>query len=175
MESRGQTGAYRASGNVALGAAFTDNGISISYDGHLFGQYSDARAVIDGYRKEGTSFFSKLDGFFAFCLWDEENDILVAARDHIGVRPLYYMRLGRTIILVSQINAFLALNKSLKPNENLICEYLLTGNHPRNGQTFYDEIKEVLPGQYLTISDGNITVQKSYSAPSKKIIANQKN
>jgi asparagine synthase (glutamine-hydrolysing) len=175
MESRGQTGAYKASGNVVLGVAFADNGISISFDGHLFGQYSNAKAVIDGYRKEGTSFFSKLDGFFAFCLWDEENDILVAARDPLGVRPLYYMRLGRTIILVSQISAFFALNKTLKPNENLICEYLLTGNHPRNGQTFYDEIKEVLPGQYLAISDNNITAQKSYSASSKKIIANQRN
>lgn len=175
MESRGQTGAYKASGNVALGAAFADSGISISFDGHLFGKYSNAKAVIDGYRKEGTSIFSELDGFFAFCLWDEENDILVAARDRLGVRPLYYMRLGRTIILASQISAFFALNKSLKPNENLICEYLLTGNHPRNGQTFYEEIKEVLPGQYLVISGNNITAQKSYSAPSEKDIANQRN
>ena len=175
MKSRGQTGAYKASGNVVLGVALADSGISISFDGHLFGQYPDAKAIIDGYRKEGTSLFSKLDGLFAFCLLDERSNILVAVRDRFGGRPLYYMRFGQTTILASQINAFLALDKPLKTNKGLICEYLLTGNHLRNGQTFYEEIREVLPGQYLVVSDNGITAQESYIAPNRKSTVNQTN
>ena len=111
---------------------------------------SDAELVLHLYEENGEKCTEKLDGVFAFCLWDSSRKRLLCARDRFGVKPLYYFRNTEKGIFASEIKAlFQDSSVPRKPNHELIGKYLLTGYHYRNGNTFFESIKEVLPGHYI--------------------------
>src|SRR5687768_8068947 len=58
--------------------------------GHRFATHSDSEVVVHAYEEHGLEFVRRLSGIFAFALWDERRQRLVAARDAFGVKPLYW-------------------------------------------------------------------------------------
>ena len=64
--------------------------------------------VVHAYEEHGLEFVRRLSGIFAFALWDERRQRLVAARDAFGVKPLYWWTDGRRVALASEIGALLA-------------------------------------------------------------------
>ena len=164
MRQRGSVGNSIMKKGIVLGNAISDSDkeIWISFEGRLYGQYSNAQKVIEAYKQEGTSFLEKLDGSFAFCLWDNRRKVLFVARDRFGIKPLFYLEVSDALVFASEINALLSLNPSFDPNHKLICEYLLSGNYSRNGQTFFTGIYEMLPGHFMQISDSTSLKQKPY-------------
>lgn len=164
MRQRGSVGNSILKEEIVLGNAVSscDGEICISFEGRLYGEYSNAQTVIEAYEQEGTSFLEKLDGSFAFCLWDNRRKLLIVARDRFGIKPLFYMKVSDALVFASELNALLSLNPSFDPNQKLICEYLLSGNYPRNGQTFFTGIYELLPGHFMQISDSTSLKQKPY-------------
>jgi len=85
-------------------------------------------------------------------LWDARNATLHLVRDRFGIKPLYYARIGRGIVFGSEMKSLLV-HKSLdrRINWQAFHEYLYYGN-PLRENTMYAEIREVLPGHFLTIS-----------------------
>ena len=76
--------------------------------GHRFATRSDCEVVVHAYEDDGPDCVRRLNGMFAFALWDGREQRLVAARDHFGVKPLYWWSDGRRLALASEIGALLA-------------------------------------------------------------------
>ncbi len=75
--------------------------------GHTFKSNCDTEVIIHLYEEFGTECVKKLNGIFAFCIWDKRNRSLFLARDHFGVKPLYYYKDKNQFIFASEIKAIL--------------------------------------------------------------------
>jgi asparagine synthase (glutamine-hydrolysing) len=117
--------------------------------GHRFQTRSDTEVVLRGYLQWGEGLPKKLNGIFAFAVWDERKRQLLLVRDHLGVKPLYYTQIGQTILFASEMKALLA-HPEVKPEvdaEGLAEIFVMTVRTPGHG--VYRGIKEVLPGKSI--------------------------
>ena len=71
--------------------------------GHVFFSGTDTEVLLYAYREYGEAMVDHLRGMFAFAIWDEKKRGLFLARDHFGIKPLYYHDDGRTLCVASQI------------------------------------------------------------------------
>ncbi len=76
--------------------------------GHRFRTHSDSEIALHLFEEYGAQFLEHLRGEFAIALWDEANQMLVAARDRFGIKPLYYSQVGDTLYLASEAKALFA-------------------------------------------------------------------
>lgn len=76
--------------------------------GHTFRTRSDTEVILHAYAEWGEACVRRLNGIFAFGLWDEQKQQLLLARDHLGVKPLFYTRRGTTILFGSELKTLLA-------------------------------------------------------------------
>src|ERR687894_992798 len=75
--------------------------------GHHWSTNSDSEVVVHAYEEYGTDCVRHLNGIFAFVIWDDARQRLVAARDHYGVKPLYWWTDGRRVAVASEVGALL--------------------------------------------------------------------
>jgi asparagine synthase (glutamine-hydrolysing) len=76
--------------------------------GHSFRSRSDTEVIVEGYRAWGEAVVDRLDGMFAFAVWDVRRERLLLARDRAGKKPLYYRREGTRLRFASEVKAILA-------------------------------------------------------------------
>jgi len=128
---------------------------------HVFKTDSDAEVIVHAYEEDGFKCLDRLNGMFAFCLWDSRNKLLFSARDRLGIKPLYYSQQQDLFILSSEIKGILASGMvSTAPSKHFIYDYLITGYPARTGETFFKGIKEVMPAHYVIIGNKGIVVQR---------------
>ena len=123
---------------------------------------SDTEVLIYGYRKWGYDLPNHLRGMFAFALYDMEEKTLFCARDHFGIKPFYYYYNDGTFMFASEIKAFLDHPKFEKKfNESLIAPYLSFSFTPTT-ETFFEGVKRLDAGNYLTYKDGQINIKRYF-------------
>ncbi len=120
--------------------------------GHTFRSEGDTETILHGYEEWGTNVVKRLNGMFAFALWDDAKKILFAARDHIGIKPFYYGVQNGAFYFGSEIKAILAHSDFKKElNEPMIGHYLAFSAMPAPHTLFKDVFK--LPAAHaLTIN-----------------------
>lgn len=134
--------------------------------GVQFKSSSDTEVLLNLYIDEGVNMLNKLDGIFAFAIWDQRNQSLFLARDNFGVKPLYYNTSDGKFFFSSELKALTSIITSKKNlNYNSIQSYLTFLYCPGSG-TPIDGINKLLPGHAMTVNFGKITdIWKWYKEP----------
>ncbi|MFI5242769.1 MAG: asparagine synthase (glutamine-hydrolyzing) [Gemmatimonadales bacterium] len=119
--------------------------------GHSFRTTSDTEVILRLYHEYGEACVSRLNGMFAFLLHDRSKNIVLAARDHFGIKPLYFYRDDRRMLFASEIKALLA-HGDVYPrvNRTSLNDYL-TFQFVIGEDTLFENVGKVLPGFYHVI------------------------
>lgn len=132
--------------------------------GYKFSTNSDTEVIIKGYEEYGDKICSKLDGMFAFAIWDAKKKIFFLARDRVGKKPLYYSIQEGNLIFSSEIKSLLEAGISNKIDKNILIETIMSRFSPGNN-TVFSEIKKMPPGCFGVFSNGKISISSYWKIP----------
>lgn len=120
--------------------------------GCIFSTRSDTEALLYSYLEWGTACLEKLNGIFAFAIWDETHEELFLARDRIGVKPLFYSQ-GPAFYFSSELKALLA-HQDIRPrvSEEGLAEVLMMGPAKTPGHGIFTDVHELRPGWAMKVS-----------------------
>jgi len=128
--------------------------------GESFRSTSDTEVLLRLYERMGPACLEKLEGMFAFAIWDDSAQELFLARDRIGIKPLYYYLDDQRIVFGSEIKAILACPEVPRAvNPAGLVNYITFG-HSIAPDTIYKGIKKLLPGHYLQCTTQSARISK---------------
>jgi asparagine synthase (glutamine-hydrolysing) len=130
--------------------------------GHTFKSNSDAEVVLHGYEEWNVQVLQRLNGMFAFIIYDTLSHRFFIARDRIGIKPLYYSTFNHIFIAASEIKAIIKHpDFSKQINMTSFSEYF-TYRYVPSPNTIYKNIYKLPPATYLLVEHGNITEPVTY-------------
>ena len=113
---------------------------------------SDTEVILHGYEKWGYKVLDKLRGMFAFCIYDKNKNELFIARDHFGIKPLYYYKTDEVFLFSSEIKSFLDIPSFHKElNKEMLGAYLTFSFTPGE-KTFFKNVYKLSPGNYMIVN-----------------------
>ena len=126
---------------------------------------SDTETILGLYDLYGSACVEHLRGMFAFVLWDAERRRLIAARDRLGIKPLYMLRDGRTVAFASEPKAFLGV-RGFTPalRDEAVAEYLIY-RHLAMGRTMLRGVEGVQAGEILELTEDGERRRRYWSLP----------
>lgn len=133
--------------------------------GHRFRSRSDTEVLVHLYEEEGDRFVERLNGMFAFALWDARRRRLLLGRDRFGQKPLFYATVGDTLVFASEIKALLRHPGVPRRVSQRAIDSLLTVNFVPAPGSFYEDIHRLLPGHLLVLEPGRAPVTRPYVPP----------
>ncbi|MBP5231570.1 MAG: asparagine synthase (glutamine-hydrolyzing), partial [Clostridia bacterium] len=131
--------------------------------GHRFATNSDGEVLVHGYEEYGCDFVKRLRGMFAYALWDEREKTLFAARDFYGIKPFYYYLDGGLLLFSSEIKAFLKHPEFRKEFNGDQLPLYLSCQYSPGEETFFKNVRKLMPAHYLIWKNGELTVTRYYS------------
>jgi asparagine synthase (glutamine-hydrolysing) len=132
---------------------------------------SDTEVLMKLFQLHGLKMLNRLNGMFAFAIWDKIEKKLTVVRDRMGVKPLYYSFYNETFYFASEQKALFTAGVPLKMAQDGLEEYIFN-RFVAGENTLYENVKKVLPGHIMTIHEGGkVTAEKWWNL--KKEIQNQ--
>lgn len=129
--------------------------------GYVFKTATDTEVVLYAYAEYGVKCLSMLNGMFAFAIWDSRKRQLFMARDRIGIKPLFYTLLQKSLIFSSELKGLMSINKIKHDINYQSIYYYLKLKYVPEPQTMIREIYHLPPGHYLIYRpDGKIFLTK---------------
>jgi asparagine synthase (glutamine-hydrolysing) len=130
-------------------------------------EITDSSLILKAYEKWDTQCTNYLLGDFAFVIWDSLNRKLFCARDHFGLKPLYYYISNSHFIFASEIKAVaIASEIVIRLNETALAEFLFM-RLTSNTLTFYENVRQVAPAHTLTVYDDRIEKNQYWQLEAK--------
>ncbi len=123
---------------------------------------TDTEVVLHAFTRWGTESLHRLNGMFAFAVWDRLTERLCLVRDRFGVKPLYYAEYDGTLYFASEIKSLAAAGIPLEPDEETWGLYLRHGAYDGGPSTFFKGVRRLPPGYYLTWQRGRVELQRWY-------------
>ncbi|MFF4955225.1 asparagine synthase (glutamine-hydrolyzing) [Streptomyces chattanoogensis] len=135
--------------------------------GHTFRTHSDTEVVLHAYLQWGEAFAERLNGMYAFALWDPRTEQLLLIRDRMGIKPLYYYPTSDGVLFGSEPKAILA-HPSVRPAVDAegLAELITFTKTP--GHAVYKGMYEVRPGQTVRVGRGGITVKRYWALEARE-------
>lgn len=127
--------------------------------GYTFDSNSDTEVVLKAFVEYGPAMLDKLNGMFAFAIWDQRDRSLFLGRDRLGIKPLYYANHAGNFFFASEEKALFAAGVA-REFDTETWEELLYFRYVAGDRTPYVGVKRLLPGHYLTWSDGHFQTRR---------------
>ncbi len=125
--------------------------------GRTFRTETDTEVLLQAYEEWGTAALDRLNGMFAFAIWDRQRRSLFCARDRLGVKPFYYAAANGRFRFASEIKAFFADPAfPREPNDARVHDYLAWGFADHTADTMFDGISQLPAGSYLSVDEQGI-------------------
>lgn len=124
-----------------------------------FRSQTDTEVILAAYDHWGTDCLSRLQGMFAFAVWDERSRRLFCARDRFGIKPFYYTVVDRIFYFASEAKALLPFLPEIQTDEQAFAEYL-TFQYCIGENTLFKGVKELPPGHMLIVENGSISTRR---------------
>lgn len=135
----------------------------------ICGELTDAAIVLAAYEKWGTRFPSRIFGDFTLSLWDPHSRLLLLARDHAGVRALFYRSDERRIVWSTDLKVLLdQTGYQLEINEEYVADFIT--RRPDPSQTPYKNIYAVPPAHVVTVNGGHLQLKRFWGLDPKRKI-----
>lgn len=143
--------------------------------GFTFETHSDTEVLLKAFIHFGPDVVHHLNGIFAFAIWDDTNKELFLARDHFGVKPLFYTFCDNTFIFASEIKALFEYPGVSKIIDSQgIGELFGIGPAHTPGMTVFKNIFEIRPAHYAICKDFNLHIERYWKLESKEHTDNLK-
>lgn len=152
------SGGHQPMRDTESGAVIVFNGEIYNYlelrgqlelQGHVFRTKSDTEVLLHAYLEWGAAALGKLNGMWAFAIWQPNQRKLFMARDRFGVKPLYYTKKQDSFAFASEPKALLSLFPDIRKPDNLaVYEFLAQGLLYTNGRSFYQDVHVFPLGHY---------------------------
>jgi len=144
--------------------------------GYHFRTSSDTEVIIYLYEENGEKAFTRLNGIFAFAIYDKRKRCVILARDHFGVKPLYYTFSNGRLLFGSEMKTIFQDSSVKKEFDYEAFNSFLTFRYNPSPQTLFKNIKKLYPGHYLkTTTEGNIELKSYWNyIPKTNIVISEK-
>ena len=130
--------------------------------GHSFRTHSDTEVLLHAYVEWEEECVHHFNGIFAFGLWDEHKQQLLLARDHLGVKPLFYAQRGSAILFGSELKVLLA-HPSVKPEIDTLGLAAVFGFRRAPGSGVFRDVHELRPGHMATFTHNSTHVTRYWA------------
>lgn len=135
--------------------------------GYVFKTQTDTEVLLNAYKAWGQNCLHKLNGMWAFVIFDKKNNTLFASRDRYGIKPFYYTIENNKLLFASEIPAILAVSeKHPKANQQAIFDFLVFNRTDQSEETFFENIFKLKHGHCIHIDlnkkSDQMTISKWY-------------
>ncbi len=126
--------------------------------GHTFSTHTDTETILHGYEVWGAKVVEHLRGMFAFAIWDSQEKRLFLARDRLGIKPLYYAKLGPALAFASELKALLSLPGLPRDLDLVAIAEYLGGRYALPPRTPLAAVRRLAPGHTATFKGGELVI-----------------
>lgn len=126
--------------------------------GHQFSTHSDVEVVLHLYEEMGEACVERLNGMFAFAIFDQQKDLLWIARDRLGIKPLYYRRLANGLAFASDLGSLLEVAQAELDRESLVT--YLGYSYVPEPRTVYQDIYKLECASHMRIQNGHVEMSR---------------
>lgn len=131
--------------------------------GHTFRTDSDTEVILNSYLEYGDDCVNHFNGMWAFAIYDFRKKRLFCSRDRMGVKPFYYCIVDHVLYFSSELKGLHAVHKFENANLSKVYEYLAYGYRNNDGETFFEDCFELLPGNNLIVEEGIVSHYKYWA------------
>jgi asparagine synthase (glutamine-hydrolysing) len=140
-------------------------------EGHRFATRSDCEVIVHLYERDGLECVRRLNGIFAFALWDDRAQRLVVARDHLGVKPLYWWSDGRRVVVSSEIGGLLATGVVERRLDPIALEHFLAWRFVPAPRTMLAGVAKLAAGELLVADSEGMRTASFREPPGESLAA----
>ncbi len=134
---------------------------SLEAAGHKFKSDSDSEVIVHAYEEYGADCASRFEGMFAFALWDSKKKTLFGARDHAGIKPLYYYFNGSEFVFASEIKTILQCDAIKREIDEAALASLVDNLFVTGNRTLFKGVRELPPGSAFVFDAKNKSLKIS--------------
>jgi asparagine synthase (glutamine-hydrolysing) len=136
--------------------------------GHQFRTKADTEAIIHAYEEWGVDCVEKLNGMFAFAIWDDRKQRLFLARDRIGIKPLYYFQDNDQLVFGSELKSIVQISTVPREIEPKALDTFLTFEYIPSPYSIFKNVFKLPPGHWMIYEDGQAKVRPYWSLEYQK-------
>jgi asparagine synthase (glutamine-hydrolysing) len=128
--------------------------------GHRYRTASDTESILHLMEEEGPEGLNRLNGMWAFAVWDRERRHLILARDRLGIKPLYYAQVGPRLLFASEIKSLLASGLVSREIDPVSLEAFLECQYVPGPRTIFKAVKKLPPAHALVADASGIRLER---------------